>query len=69
MSLSLAYVPVGNEMVRVDAAASCGKRFEGVAFLLDIESPECFLKIEQGLGLDAVKEILEWAETQREGGL
>jgi hypothetical protein len=67
MNLSMAYVPVGDGIIRVDAAAACGKRFEGVAFLLEIESPVCFLKIEQGLGLDAVREILQWAETERKG--
>ncbi len=69
MNSSFAYVPIGDGTVRVDAAATCGKRLEGVAFLLEMGSPVVFLKIEKGLGLDAVREIIEWAEAKRKGGL
>ncbi|HEY9826766.1 MAG TPA: hypothetical protein V6D19_15095 [Stenomitos sp.] len=54
---SLAYVPVDKHM-RVDAAVGCGKRFEGVAWILEYASQNPSLKIEKGLGLGAVKKIV-----------
>jgi hypothetical protein len=58
MNISLAYVSVGDDIIRIDAAASCGKRFEGVAYVLDASSQMPFLRIEKGLGIEAVQEIL-----------
>lgn len=58
LNVSLAYVPVGND-IRVDGAASCSRRFEGVAWILNYRSENPALKIEKGLGVLAVQAILE----------
>jgi hypothetical protein len=58
---SFAYVPIGDK-VRVDAAVGCGRRFEGVAWILEAKSPNPSLRIEKGLGIRAVKAILERVE-------
>lgn len=53
---SFAYVLV-DDKVRVDAAVGCGRRFEGVAWILEAKSPNPSLRIEKGLGIQAVKAI------------
>ena len=57
-NVSLAYVPVGDD-IRVDGAAACSRRFEGVAWILDYRSNNPALRIEKGLGLQAVQAILD----------
>jgi hypothetical protein len=59
--ISLAYVPV-EEDIRIDAAVACGKRLEGIAWILDYRSVNPSLRIEKGAGLKLVKRILERAE-------
>jgi hypothetical protein len=58
---SFAYVPVGDK-IRVDAAVGCGRRLEGVAWILEANSSNPSLRIEKGLGIRAVKAILERVE-------
>lgn len=61
MDYSLTYVPV-DEDIRVDAAVSCGKSFEGVAWILRYQSQNPALQIQSGLGFPLVKKIIEKAE-------
>jgi hypothetical protein len=58
---SLAYVPIDDD-IRVDVAVGCGKRFEGVAWILQYASENPSLRIEKGLGIAAVKEVVAKAE-------
>lgn len=59
--ISLAYVPV-EENIRIDAAVACGKRLEGIAWILEYRSVNPSLRIEKGVGLQLVKQIIERAE-------
>jgi hypothetical protein len=54
---SLAFVPIENNM-RVDAAVSCGHRFEGVAWILDYKSDNPVLKADKGIGLELAEAII-----------
>ena len=58
---TLAYVVVNTD-IRVDAAVACGRRLEGVAWILDFESRNPALRIEKGAGLELVKRVIERAE-------
>jgi hypothetical protein len=58
---SLAFVPIEKNM-RVDAAVSCGHRFEGVAWILAYQSENPALRIEQGVGLELAEAILARAK-------
>lgn len=59
--ISLAYVPV-EEDIGIDAAVACGKRLQGIAWILEYRSVNPSLRIEKGIGLQLVKRILERAE-------
>jgi hypothetical protein len=59
--ISLAYVPV-EDNIRIDAAVGCGKRLEGVAWILEYQSVNPSLRIEKGIGLQLVQRILERSE-------
>ena len=59
---SLAYVPIGDNM-RVDAAVSCGHRFEGVAWILNYSSVNPALRIEKGIGFELADAIITRAKT------
>lgn len=51
--ISYAYVWV-DDQIRVDAAVECGKRFEGVAWILDPNSQNPSLRLDNPLGIGAV---------------
>jgi hypothetical protein len=57
----LAYVPIGKDM-RIDAAVSCGHRFEGVAWILDYKSESPLLRIDKGVGIEMVEAIIARAK-------
>lgn len=56
--ISYAYVWV-DDQIRVDAAVECGKRFEGVAWILDPNSQNPSLRLDNPLGIGAVQAILD----------
>jgi len=47
------------DQIRVDAAVECGKRFEGIAWILDPNSQNPSLRLDQPLGTGAVQAILD----------
>lgn len=56
-----AYVWV-DDQIRVDAAVECGKRFEGIAWILDPNSQNPCLHLDNPLGSGAVQAILDWTK-------
>ncbi|KAI9129856.1 hypothetical protein [Acaryochloris sp. CCMEE 5410] len=56
--ITYAYVWV-DDQIRVDAAVECGKRFEGIAWVLDPNSQNPSLRLDNPLGIRAVQTILD----------
>lgn len=56
--ITYAYV-WADDQIRVDAAVECGKRFEGIAWILDPNSQSPSLRLDQPLGTRAVQAILD----------
>lgn len=47
------------DQIRVDAAVECGKRFEGIAWVIDPNSTNPSLRLDNPLGTGAVQAILD----------
>ncbi|MGR3280077.1 hypothetical protein ACSYAD_34050 [Acaryochloris marina NIES-2412] len=56
--ITYAYV-WANDQIRVDAAVECGKRFEGIAWIIDPNSTNPSLRLDQPLGTGAVQAIMD----------
>lgn len=56
--ITYAYVWV-DDQIRVDAAVECGKRFEGIAWILAPNSQNPNLRLDKPLGIRAVQAILD----------
>ncbi|KAI9130122.1 hypothetical protein [Acaryochloris sp. CCMEE 5410] len=61
MDFQLSYVWPDEQFttIRVDAAVACGKRFEGVAYILQPLSKNPSLQIPNGLGIRSTQQILD----------
>lgn len=76
MDITYCFVKVSNRLHRVDCASGCGKRFEGIAVIMDgfrrkpDGSSAAAIQVPKPLGTQAVTEILEQWEgfVQRQGG-
>lgn len=56
--IAYSYVWV-HDQIRVDAAVECGKRFEGIAWIIAPNSANPFLCLDKPLGVRGVQDILD----------
>lgn len=59
--ITYAYVWV-DDQIRVDATVECGKRFEGIAWIIDPNSQNPSLRLDKPLGVRGVQTILDWVK-------